>query len=164
MIRQRAQDTDYTDPIIIQSAEYGHLLLLEFLYSIGVNIHQARSADFPSPLHAAVEGQKLLVVKWLIQHGANCNTRYSDGQTPLFCAVAKGSLDIVRALVEEGHTLVDIRNDNGRTVIYWVKEYTSVSTDRSMRSKILGMYLEITYEETIKYLQERCKASSIGWQ
>jgi hypothetical protein len=47
VIRQRTQDPDYIDPIIIQAVTYGHLLFLEFLYSIGVNIHQASSRDFP---------------------------------------------------------------------------------------------------------------------
>jgi len=41
MIRQTAQDPDYIDPIIITAATYGHLLLLEFLCSIFVNVHQA---------------------------------------------------------------------------------------------------------------------------
>jgi ankyrin repeat protein len=102
MIRQRAQDPHYINSLILHAAENGHVLLLEFLCGIGVNIHQASSTDFPSPLHAAIEGKQPKVVKWLIQHGADCNTRYSDGQTPLFYAVTKGSLDVVRALVEEG--------------------------------------------------------------
>jgi ankyrin repeat protein len=86
IIRQRSQDSDYIDPIIIQATTYGHLLLIEFLHSIGVNIHQASATDFPSPLHAAIQTEQLQV----IQHGADCNTRYSDGKTPLFHAVTKG--------------------------------------------------------------------------
>jgi hypothetical protein len=38
MIRQKAQNTDYIDPIIKHAANHGLLLLLEFLASIGVDI------------------------------------------------------------------------------------------------------------------------------
>jgi ankyrin repeat protein len=152
MIRQRAHDPDYNDPIIIQAAVYGHLLILEFLYDFGVNIHQASSRDFPSPLHAAIQEQQLQVIWWLIQHGADCNTRYSDGKTPLFHAVTKGSLDVVRALVEEGGASVDIRDDYGRTAIDWAKEYTSVP---EYQYTFLWKYRVEDFKEIVTYLQER---------
>ena len=113
MIRQRAQDPDYIDPIIIYAALNGHLLLLDFLWSIGVNIHQASSTDFPSPLNAAIQGEQLQVIRWLMQHGADCNTPYSDDKTHLFHAVTTGSLD-VRALVEEGGASLDVQQKKGR--------------------------------------------------
>jgi hypothetical protein len=59
MIRQRAQDAHYIDRVIIHAAKYGHLLLLEFLCSIDVNVHQASSKGFPSPLHAAIHEEEL---------------------------------------------------------------------------------------------------------
>jgi len=74
MIRQRAQDPDYINSLILHAAENGHLSLPELLCSIGVNIHQASSRRFPSTLHAAIQEQQLKVIKWLIQHGADCNT------------------------------------------------------------------------------------------
>ena len=90
MIRQWAQDARYTDRIIMHAARYGHLLLLEFLRSIAGNIHQATSRGIHFPLHAAIDGEQLKVVQWLIQHGADCNTPYNDGQTPLIHAVTGG--------------------------------------------------------------------------
>jgi hypothetical protein len=159
MIRQRAQDPDYIDPIITHAATCGHLLLLEILYSVGVNIHQASSTDFPSPLYAAIQGLKLPVVKWLIQHGADCNTRTSDVKTPLFHAVTKGSLDVVRALVEEGGASLDVRYDEDRTVIDWVKECAS---DPKQLDDIIGKgdVLVERLIEIVKYLQERVVESS----
>jgi hypothetical protein len=157
MIRQRAQDTDYIDPIIIQAATYGHLLLLEFLCSIGVKIHQTSSRGFPTPLHAAVQGEQLQVIRWLIQHGADCNTRYSDGKTPLFHAVTETSLDVVRTLVEEGGALVDVRDDNNRTVIDWMYDYAS---DPKNRDDIVGKGGVERLNEIVKYLRERCVESS----
>jgi len=152
MIRQRAGDQDYINPIIIHAATYGLLLLLQCLSSMGVNIQQASSTDFPSPLHAAIQGEQLPVVKWLIQHGADCNTRCSRGQTPLFQAVIKGSLDAVRALVEEGGASVDIRDDDGKTAIDLAKEYTSVEM---YQHTFLWKYRVEEFKEIFMYLQER---------
>jgi hypothetical protein len=139
------------------------MLLLEFIRSIGVNIHQASSMDFPSPLHAAVESmQSMQVVRWLIKHGADCNTRYNDGQTPLFYAVTEGSLDVVRVLVEEGGASVDVRDDCGRTAIDWAKDYMS---DPKNRDSIVWKGDEERLNETVKYLQERgCKQTSSVWR
>ena len=84
MITQRAQHPHYIDPIIMHAAMYGHLLLLEFLSSVGVNIHQASSRGSPTALHAAVQRQQLQVIKRLIQHGADCNTVMHRWQNTLF--------------------------------------------------------------------------------
>jgi len=152
MIRQRAHDPHYINRIIIHAATYGHALLLEFLCTTGVNVHQASSKDYPSPLHAAIHEEELSVIRLLIQHGANCNTRYSDGQTPLFYAVTKGSLDVVRLLVEEGGSSLDIRDDYGRTVFDWISNYTSYLEDSDIFPKD---YKLERLNEIVKYLQER---------
>jgi ankyrin repeat protein len=158
MIRQWADDPDYIDPIIIQAAMEGHALFLECLRSIGVNIHQARSRKYPSPLHAAIHGEELPVVRWLIKHGADCNIRYSNGQTPLFHAVTRGSLDVVRALVEEGGASMDVRDDCGRTAIDWVIDYTSILQNPE---SITRKYHVERLKEIVRYLEESvCKESS----
>ena len=154
MIRQRAQDAPYIDRIIMHAARYGHLLLLEFLCSIGVNIHQASSESHYSHLHAAIDGNQLKVVQWLIQHGADCNTRYSDGETLLLYAVTNSSLDVVRAL-ENGHAILDVCDDDGRKVFInrindhiWNIKHSGIPSKKD-EHKLQQM------EEILKYLQKR---------
>jgi hypothetical protein len=98
------------------------------------------------------------VVRWLIQHGADCNTRYSDGETPLFHAVTNSSVDVVRALVEEGGASLDVRDDCGRTAIDWAKYCIS---DPKNRNSVVWKGGVERLNEIVKYLQERgCEASS----
>jgi ankyrin repeat protein len=148
MIRKRAEDPDYIDPIVMESAELGLVLLLEFLCSIGVNILQASSVRSSSPVHAAVFGRKLQAIRWLIQHGADCNTVDSDGQTPLLLAVTEGLPDVVRVLVEEGGASVEVCDNDGRTAIDLAKRNLSYprnyrnSNDYDRSCKIIVRYLE----------------------
>jgi len=157
MIWQRAQDPDYINPIILHAATRGQVLFLEFLCSMGVNVHQASSTAFPSPLHAAVQGEQLQVTRWLIQHGADSNTRYSDGKTNLFRAITDRSLDVVRTLVEEGGASVDVRDDEGRTVFDWMYGYAS---DPKNRDDIVWKGDVERLNEIVKYLRKRGVQSS----
>jgi len=150
MIRQRAQDTDYINPIIIQAATWGQELLLQFLCSTGVNIHQASSTDFPSPLHAAIYRQQLPVIRLLIQHGADCEAQNNDGQTLLFYAAAKCSLEVVQALVEEGGASLGIRDVHGNTAIDMAKISECYRYDPSEKPKI------------VQYLEERVRKNHEG--
>ena len=122
-----------------------------------MKIHQASTRGFPTPLHAAVQGEQLPVIRWLIQHGADCNTRYSDGKTPLFHVVTEGLFDVVRTLVEEGGASVNVRDDNDRTVIDWMKIYAS---DPKNRDDIVWKGDVERLKEIVKYVQERDVESS----
>jgi ankyrin repeat protein len=93
-----------------------------------------------------MDTNKQPMITWLIKHGADCNTRYSNGQTPLLYAVNKGSLDVVRALVEEGGASLDVRDDCGRTVIDWAKFCASDHTLWTSR---------VENREIVKYLEEK---------
>ena len=144
VIRQTVHGTDYIDPVVMESAELGHVLLLEFLRSIGVNIHQASSVRFSHPLHAAVFGRDLHVIKWLIQHGTDCNAEDSNGQTPLLLAVTEGLFDVVRVLVEEGGASVEVCDNDGRTAnrnLMYPKNYR-YSNDYEHNCARIVVYLE----------------------
>jgi len=73
-------------------------------------------------------------------------------------AVTESSLDVVRALVEEGGASVDIRDFRGGTIIDWINDYAfdpknSVITTRGCKAERLN--------EIVKYLKGReCQESS----
>ncbi len=54
------------------------------------------------PLHAAVAGRKLQLVKLLLAQGANVNATQTGGWTALHGAAQNGDLDIVEALIAKG--------------------------------------------------------------
>ena len=111
LIGQRAHVLDYINLRVTQSDEESndkeHESLPEYLCNIDKNIHQTSSTVFP-----AVQGEQLSVDKSLIEPGANCNTRYSDGKKPLFHADTQSSLG-VRTL-KEGVASLDVQVTRGK--------------------------------------------------
>jgi len=57
-------------------------------------------------------------VKWLVENGADINTKYRDGSTPMFWAANKGYVEIMTLLKERGAD-VNAKADDGQTPIFW---------------------------------------------
>jgi len=154
MIKQRAHDLDYIDEITKDAVNNCHLLLLEYLYSIGVKINQASSViySYDTPLHSAIHHQDLEFVKFLIQHGANCNIPNKNGETPLFyafyAAMDEIMIDIVRALVVEGGASLNVHNEDCRVVIEWAKEW---------KERLRSTRDQHVVDEIVQYLEERLR-------
>lgn len=56
------------------------------------------------------------VVETLINHGADLDIKDADLWTPLHAAVACGNYDLVRFLVEQGASLVEINTDGNMPI------------------------------------------------
>lgn len=80
----------------------------------GVNIISSRGN---MPLHHAVLGGHLDMVKFLIGHGAFINSRSRAGANVLHIAARLGYLDIVKYLAESG-AYIDSRDNNGSTILH----------------------------------------------
>jgi ankyrin repeat protein len=55
-----------------------------------------------TPLHSSVRGSQIGVVKLLLMHGADINSRDADNSTPLHIALQKQHLDIAKWLLNNG--------------------------------------------------------------
>jgi hypothetical protein len=67
-------------------------------------------------LREAVDRNNTKAIKKLLQRGADVNTLYINGMTPIWVAAQKGHLDVVRVLVEH-RADVNIPNNDGFTPI-----------------------------------------------
>jgi ankyrin repeat protein len=68
-------------------------------------------------LHEATYSEKLDIVQYLVEKGANVDAKRDDGWTVLHSAVAYGTLDIIKYLVEQGAD-VDAKDNDGYTVLH----------------------------------------------
>jgi len=103
---------------LLQAASLGDLESTKLLVEKGINI-DARDEHGWDALYHAVYGSKFKTVKFLLEHGANPNTRENrkgfkclnqdctdtveiSGKPVLECAIASGNEDIVRLLLAHG--------------------------------------------------------------
>jgi len=85
------------------AAFFGHAELAGALLDRRAQI-EARSTNpmKNTPLHAAVAGGRLEVVKLLLNHGADVNACQEGGWTPLQAAAQNGNREIVEVLLAQG--------------------------------------------------------------
>lgn len=70
-----------------------------------------------TPLHYAIWASgidKITIIGFLLNNGANINAKNSNGETPLHIAVANGRLEDVTFLVKKGAN-VNIKSNNGES-------------------------------------------------
>ncbi|MEE4247473.1 MAG: ankyrin repeat domain-containing protein [Kangiellaceae bacterium] len=96
---------------LVEAARHGCQNILEFWYSLGVNIEEAHQPF----LSACLNGQQH-VVEWFISMGLDvteCRDAAS-GATPLLYAIESGNLHLVKFLVEDKKCDILLTNNNGR--------------------------------------------------
>ena len=71
-----------------KSVKWGNLKFVKFLIEkCGANVNKTGAEDKSSPLHKAIQGENLEVVKYLHQNGADLEaTAFQDDMTPLHLA------------------------------------------------------------------------------
>ena len=109
-----ADDGGYS--LLHKAAYNGHLDIVEYLISQGVNI-DAASASGSTPLHGAAFYGHIETVRLLLDRGAGLDVANAGGYTPLLSASAGDHSDIVRLLVEKGAD-INARPAGGRTPLH----------------------------------------------
>jgi ankyrin repeat protein len=82
----------------------------------------ARNEMKVQPLHAAVAGRDLEVVRLLVERGADVNARQQVGYTPLMGAASSGREDLARLLLDHGADPALV-NDEGKTAATIAREH-----------------------------------------
>jgi hypothetical protein len=162
-IKQRVYDRDYIGPIVFEAAGEDYLFLLQFLYSVGVDMDQELTDVRTHALHVATANKRLRIIRWLIETGANCNTVDNNGWTPLFHAANNGRLDIVRMLVEKGQASLSVYDIVGRSALDWAINHVTGGKDSYYwRGRIEDSEARSEPEAVVKYLRERgCRETGI---
>ena len=97
--RKNAYDRNNTP--LHYASEKGHLAIVQFLLSNGVDVDAGDSHNLTPLMLASIKGH-VAVVEALLDKGADANHRNIHNRTPLQAAVAYNHLAVVKALRERG--------------------------------------------------------------
>ena len=86
VLAHRSEDTLNT---FLTAAEYGQLGIVETIAQSELNINAVRQQDQRSALHLAASNDHIDIVRFLVEHGADCSLVDSEGRTPLHTSVEK---------------------------------------------------------------------------
>ncbi|MEP7367694.1 MAG: ankyrin repeat domain-containing protein [Acidobacteriota bacterium] len=96
---------------------FGHVELAKWLINRGANLDLAAKNQMQvAPLHAAVAGKKLEIVRALVEGGADVNARQHGGFTALHAAAQEGDEALTRYLLEKGADR-NARADNNQSAV-----------------------------------------------
>lgn len=95
-----ARNTD-DKPIFLDAINNGDMTVLNALYTHGANVNDTTGRDNKTPLHTALELQRVEIIRMLIDKGADVNMVHgSDKNSALHLAAQHGYLDIVKRMVK----------------------------------------------------------------
>ena len=104
---------------LMAAAQSGHLETVEALLAGGAN---------PKGNRALILATRLDVLKILLDHGADVNTKDSDGSTSLMSATQKGKLDFLGLLLER-NAEVNAKTYRGQTALMMAVNLAADKTD-----------------------------------
>lgn len=82
-----------------------------------------QNEDGQTLLMAAVEINKMTLVKAIIKRGANLNLRDNDGRTALYIAIMTKRIEIAKILILNGAD-INIPDKNGKTILRYIRQQT----------------------------------------
>ncbi|CAG8453668.1 1009_t:CDS:2 [Paraglomus occultum] len=94
-----------------------HLEICRILLSHDADVNATTPELLSTPLHRAILINNQSLTSLLLLNGANCRLQDIDGQTPLHKACEKGYTDIAVMLVKRDRSLLEIKDNKGRTPI-----------------------------------------------
>jgi ankyrin repeat protein len=103
------------DSVLIWAARHGDIetacISIEMGGSLGVSGMEG------TPIHIAIKHGQNKMVNFLLDRGADINSRDEYGSTPLSCAVRWGDADVLRMILNIKSVFVDSIDTHGRTAL-----------------------------------------------
>ncbi len=111
------------EPRFYEAASGGNLEIVKMLVEAGAIVN--RKADFGSPLHVALQKGHTAVVDFLLEQGADvesrkkrvCGHRVDVSSTPIFAALQSKDSKLIQKMIDQGVDITQI-GDYGNTLLH----------------------------------------------
>ena len=144
---------------LYDAAAEGDMERVTLLIQQGVNKNQTGGDDLDTALSAAAKYNKINVVRYLVEQGADMEKANIFGDTPLIYASAAGHVDVARYLLEQGANRDKSATSDGYTSLHCAAEQGRLETakllmvygaDLNVRNNRGELPIDMTDDEEIK--------------
>lgn len=87
------------------AAQKGHVNILSFLVTAGLNVDSMTDDGTSTALEIAAGQGRVDCCEWLLANGADPNRRFGEAATPIFSAIYGRSLELVNLFIQNGARL-----------------------------------------------------------
>ena len=147
-----------SDPIwttIQKKVKEGNWTELLDIYNINNLDYNAKGGyEKSTVLHEAAKQDKQEIAVYLIQHGAEVNTKNRDGDTPLYYAARNNSVEVAKLLLEHSAE-VNTKNKYGDTPLYYAARHNSVEVAKLLLEHSAEVNTKNKYGDTPLYYAAR---------
>jgi ankyrin repeat protein len=142
-------DRGLESPAIHLAAFYGDLQELKNYINNGAKVNEQDAAGY-TPLHCAVCGDHMDIVKFLLGSGANVNARTKNGWTPLAFV---WPVEMAELLIANGAD-VRVEDERGQTALHWAVNRNNHRGNRALIELLLKHGADIN---------AKAASTSVGW-
>lgn len=103
----KLDDNSSASPLYL-AAEQGDIEIFKSIFSANSEQLETPKVNGMTPLHIAVENGHYDIAEFLIQKGANLDSKASLGKTPVWSAAKSGNLKMIQLLIRHGAKLDEI--------------------------------------------------------
>ena len=90
---------------LMQAIRFNRLDIIDFLIERGVDVNEPGSGDNSKPIYFALNSKNGKILEKLIKAGAEVNTQYQYGYSPLHSAATHNNYEAVKILLKHGATV-----------------------------------------------------------
>ena len=119
---------------IHNAARSGDLKRVRELLNSNPGLLNEKDSKGFTPIHCAVVGAKIEVVRFLVEKGADLDAKNKNGLSPLFTALDRGRNSIAAVLIDNGADL-NFRGYLGRNLLHMAARSGNVSVARLLLDK-----------------------------
>ncbi|MEM9541183.1 MAG: ankyrin repeat domain-containing protein [Cyanobacteria bacterium P01_E01_bin.42] len=114
-------ESQIIDLALLKASSYGHVRVVQLLINYDANVNHIFGSG--TALTEAIDNEYIDIIDILLDKGADCNLPfYGEVYPPLFIAIAKGNLEIVKKLIKVGANVNPIRDESIYALEYAASE------------------------------------------
>ena len=119
-------------------------------------LHYACQIVSPMPTLQSEYVRRTVIIRELVEHGADVNVRDQHGQTPLHYAASGNHIPLMKALLQNDNIDVDVQDEQGWTPLFTAVAHGNITCAKLLLDYLADIRILATDGESVIARADRC--------